>query len=82
MNKAMGVLNGVAAAGKSVANDIVGAATRPAGGAATSTPAAGAPPSPPQQQPPAAAPPPPASSATPAPAPDTASRPATGETAT
>lgn len=29
MNKAMGVLNGVAAAGKSVANDIVGAATRP-----------------------------------------------------
>lgn len=28
MNKAMGVLSGVAAAGKSVANDIVGAATR------------------------------------------------------
>lgn len=42
MNKAMGVLNGVAAAGKSVASDIVGATTaatsttRPAGGAAPS----------------------------------------------
>ena len=38
MNKAMGVLNGVAAAGKSVASDIVGATTstttRPGGGAA------------------------------------------------
>ncbi len=40
MNKAMNVLNGVAAAGKSVASDIVGATTsttsttRPAGGAA------------------------------------------------
>jgi hypothetical protein len=42
MNKAMGVLSGVAAAGKSVANDIVGAATRPATGSgitmATPTP--------------------------------------------
>ena len=59
MNKAMGVLNGVAAAGKSVANDIVGAAasrpappasspaTGPTGGAATgpvTTPPAAAPP--------------------------------------
>ena len=41
MNKAMGVLNGVAAAGKSVANDIVGAATRPAGSAAADAPPAG-----------------------------------------
>lgn len=45
MNKAMSVLNGVAAAGKSVASDIVGATTttttRPAGGAAPP----GAPPS-------------------------------------
>ena len=40
LNKAMGVLNGVAAAGKSVASDIVGAAsTRPGGnGNATSSP--------------------------------------------
>ena len=48
MNKAMGILGGVAAAGKSVANDIVGATTRPparpagtaapAGAAATSSP--------------------------------------------
>ena len=43
MNRAMGVLNGVAAAGKSVANDIVGAATRPATGTGE-TPAAGTPP--------------------------------------
>lgn len=44
MNRAMGVLNGVAAAGKSVANDIVGAATRPAGpGAAEATPRSGGP---------------------------------------
>lgn len=46
MNKAMGVLNGVAAAGKSVANDIVGAATRP--------PAPGAPEGPPDGTPPVA----------------------------
>ncbi len=31
MNKAMNVLQGVAAAGKSVANDVVGAATKPSG---------------------------------------------------
>jgi hypothetical protein len=35
MSKAMGVLNGVAAAGKSVANDIVSTAKSAAGGAAT-----------------------------------------------
>ena len=54
MNRAMGVLNGVAAAGKSVANDIVSAA-RPAERPATepSTPPAGPP------QPPGAPPPPP-----------------------
>jgi hypothetical protein len=33
MNRAVGVLSGVAAAGKSVATDIVGAATRPSAGA-------------------------------------------------
>ena len=46
MNRAVGVLNGVAAAGKSVANDIVGAATRPAPAAppaAPPTPAPGPP---------------------------------------
>ena len=54
MNRATGVLNGVAAAGKSVANDIVSAA-RPAERPATepSTPPAGPP------QPPGAPPPPP-----------------------
>ena len=54
MNRAMGVLNGVAAAGKSVANDIVSAA-RPAERPATepSTPPAG------PLQPPGAPPPPP-----------------------
>ena len=61
MNKAMGVLSGVAAAGKSVANDIVGAAsslTTPS----TVDGAAPAPPTipPPPQQPPEASPPPPA----------------------
>ena len=68
MNRAMGVLNGVAAAGKSVANDIVGAATRPP---AASPPGASAPPpaasSAPPPPPAAAAPPPPAA----APAPPT-----------
>jgi hypothetical protein len=58
MNKAMGVLSGVAAAGKSVANDIVGAASS----LTTSTGAAGdeAAPTPPpaQVQPPPEAPPP------------------------
>lgn len=48
MNKAMNVLNGVAAAGKSVASDIVGATTtttRPAGGAVSpdAPPPSGAP---------------------------------------
>ena len=54
MNRAMGVLNGVAAAGKSVANDIVGA-TRPAERppADPSTAPSGPP------QPPGATPPPP-----------------------
>ena len=54
MNRAMGVLNGVAAAGKSVANDLVSAA-RPAERPATdqSTAPAGPP------QPPGAPPPPP-----------------------
>jgi hypothetical protein len=37
MSRAISVLNGVAAAGKSVANDIVGAATRPAGSAASAS---------------------------------------------
>src|SRR5215217_4653331 len=59
MNKAMGVLSGVAAAGKSVANDIVGAAsslTTPQGTVGEGTaPAAPAP----QLQPPPDAPPPP-----------------------
>lgn len=58
MNKAMGVLSGVAAAGKSVANDIVGAAsslTTGSSGAATE----GAVPAPPADAPPDA---PPASS--------------------
>ena len=58
MNKAMGVLSGVAAAGKSVANDIVGAAS------SLTTPSAqvtdGTAPTPPaeQQRPPDASPPP------------------------
>ena len=59
MNKAMGVLSGVAAAGKSVANDIVGAAnslTTPAGAVGDGT--APAPPAPQIQQPPDAPPPP------------------------
>jgi hypothetical protein len=58
MNKAMGVLSGVAAAGKSVANDIVGAAsslTTGSSGAVTE----GAAPAPPADRPPDA---PPASS--------------------
>jgi len=49
MSKAMGVLNGVAAAGKSVASDIVGAATRPptAPGAPGTTAPVATPPAPP-----------------------------------
>jgi hypothetical protein len=56
MNKAMGVLSGVAAAGKSVASDIVGAATN----LTTTTPPAvteGAAPAPPPEQRPDAPPP-------------------------
>ena len=59
MNKAMGVLSGVAAAGKSVANDIVGAAnslTTPSEAVGES--ATPAPPAPQIQQPPDAPPPP------------------------
>jgi len=55
MNKAMGVLSGVAAAGKSVANDIVGAAsslTTTSSGASTE----GAAPAPPADPPPDAPP--------------------------
>lgn len=50
MSKAMGVLNGVAAAGKSVASDIVGAATRPP--AAPGAPGTAAPVSTPSSPPP------------------------------
>ena len=59
MNRAVGVLNGVAAAGKSVANDIVGAATRPASTAppaAPPTPAPGSPAAAPGAAPSAATP--------------------------
>jgi len=75
MNRAVGVLNGVAAAGKSVASDIVGAATRPAPGGpaappgAEGAPAASQPTSvPPTSVPPTAAPPasPPPAAAPPA----------------
>jgi hypothetical protein len=60
MNKAMGVLSGVTAAGKSVANDIIGAAsslttttpTSAVDGAAPAPPAQ-APPTPPETPPPA-----------------------------
>ena len=46
MNKAMGVLSGVAAAGRSVANDLVSAASpRPEGGAGSVAPGASGPPS-------------------------------------
>ena len=59
MNKAMGVLSGVAAAGKSVANDIVGAASSLT---TTATPvtdeAAPTPPVPPTELPEASQPPP------------------------
>ena len=85
MNKAMGVLNGVAAAGKSVASDLVGAATRPAGGA---TPTAGGPtPSTQaaQQAPPMPDAPPPTPGATPSSPPPSATPssppPASGDTA-
>jgi len=55
LNKAMGVLGGVAAAGKSVATDIVGAAGKAAG--AGEVPKEGAK-EPPPSPPPSAAPPP------------------------
>lgn len=51
MNKAMGVLNGVAAAGKSVASDIVGATTSTTSPTSTTRPAGGA--APPDAPPPA-----------------------------
>jgi hypothetical protein len=58
MNKAMGVLSGVAAAGKSVANDIVGAASSlTTSSEAVGDPNAPAPPAPQIQQPPDAPPP-------------------------
>ena len=59
MNKAMGVLSGVAAAGKSVANDIVGAASSLTTQSATDGTALPPPTTTPQQQPPEASPPPP-----------------------
>jgi hypothetical protein len=57
MNRAVGILNGVAAAGKSVASDIVGAATRPPGSpsAPTGAPTTPAPQAAPDAAPPAAA---------------------------
>ena len=77
MNRAMGVLNGVAAAGKSVANDIVGAATRPPTGGA---PDAAGSTAPAQTATPPAAPapsaPPPASGAPPATPPRASGEPA------
>jgi hypothetical protein len=58
MNKAMGVLSGVAAAGKSVANDIVGAASSlTTSSEGVGDPNAPAPPRPQIQQPPDAPPP-------------------------
>jgi len=54
MNRAMGVLNGVAAAGKSVANDIVSATRPPERSSAEQSTAPAGPP-----QPPGAPPPPP-----------------------
>lgn len=56
MNKAMGVLNGVAAAGKSVANDLADAAVRAQSAASQTPPAAGRP-TPTQPGPPPATPP-------------------------
>jgi hypothetical protein len=56
MNRAMGVLSGVAAAGKSVASDVVSAASRPAprptpGTRETQSPPPGEPPPPPATEP-------------------------------
>ena len=62
LNKAMGVLNGVAAAGKSVATDIYEAATRP--GAPRSAPADRGGATPPPSSPPPSSPPPTSGTAT------------------
>jgi hypothetical protein len=61
LNKAAGVLNGVAAAGKSMASDIVQAATKPqdSAGASAGASAPPAPPASPPGPPPALQPPPP-----------------------
>jgi hypothetical protein len=71
MNRAVGVLNGVAAAGKSVASDIVGAASRPPGSPTPPTggaaPAAALPATPQEPAPPVAAAPSPATPPTPQP---------------
>jgi len=69
LNKAMGVLSGVAAAGKSVATDVMDAATRPAVRPPAAPPAA-----PPSAPPPTATsrppvPPPPSAPSTPPPSP-------------
>ena len=55
LNRAMGVLSGVAAAGKSVANDVVGAAARVTSERPAATPASPAPPAPAPPTPPTAA---------------------------
>jgi hypothetical protein len=54
LNKAVGVLSGVAAAGKSVANDFVSKATRPSGTPSAPSPVATTPP--PAVEPPTATP--------------------------
>lgn len=59
MNKAMGVLSGVAAAGKSVANDIVGAASSLTTSTTPGSDDAAPPPPTLPQNPPEASPPPP-----------------------
>ena len=76
MNRAVGVLNGVAAAGKSVASDIVEAATRPTSGAPGSPPA-GAPPAGTAPATPPASPASPQSAAPAPPAPSSSTQPAT-----
>lgn len=54
MSKAMGVLNGVAAAGASVANDLVGTSRpRESGGTRPTPPVPSPPPPPPDREPPA-----------------------------
>lgn len=56
LGKAMGVLSGVAAAGKSVASDIVGGSSRPASGSAEPAAATAPPPSAPSAAAPSGAP--------------------------